>query len=104
MDYVEKHGLRKSNELPYMASDGECPNTGKVAGLTEGVHNGGASLGFRGWTKLPENKALPLMQALMDGPVGISAAASSWFSYESGVFDNCGKDAVVDHAVVLLGY
>jgi len=105
MDYVEKYGLRDSQELPYEGEDGECPNPGKVAGLAEGGrHNGGAALGFRGWTKLPENKALPLMQAVMDGPVGISVGADSWFNYDSGVFDGCSKDVVIDHAVLLLGY
>lgn len=110
MDYVEKHGLQDEAQLPYEGQDGQCPNADKVAGLADmqklggGGKGGGASFGFRGWTKLPENKALPLMQALMDGPVGISVGASSWSNYESGVFDGCDKDVVIDHAVLLIGY
>merc|ERR1719454_2694709 len=64
MDYVEKHGLREEGQLPYQGMDGACPNadakTGGASWLSgSGVQRqtgGGASFGFRGWTKLPENK------------------------------------------------
>merc|ERR1719203_2047131 len=50
------------------------------------------------------NKALPLMQALQDGPVAVSVGASDWWAYSSGIFDNCPRDTVINHAVVMTGY
>jgi len=47
---------------------------------------------------------LPLMTAVTDGPVAVSVAANDWGMYEKGIFDNCPKDAIVNHAVLLHGY
>jgi len=63
-----------------------------------------ASFGMTSWERLPENKYEPLLEALQDGPVGVSVSASTWFSYSSGIFDKCDRDAVIDHAVLLIGY
>ena len=58
-----------------------------------------------GWSTLPKNEYEPLMRALAEtGPAAVSVAADTWFSYEEGVFNGCGKDAVIDHAVVAIGY
>jgi len=58
-----------------------------------------------GFNTLPINQYWPLMQALYQaGPVVISVDASNWFMYDQGVFSGCAKDAVVNHAVVCLGY
>ena len=45
---------------------------------------------------------MALIEALMQGPVGITVAASGWSSYSSGVFNDC--DPTVNHAVLLMGY
>jgi len=58
----------------------------------------------RGLVQLPVNQALPLMQALQHGPVAVSVAGSDWFPYQSGIFDSCPHNVVVDHAVLALGY
>merc|ERR1740117_1713423 len=103
-------GLGEEHESPYMAQDLKCLHPVPAASFLEvGVRKsrrlrGGNSLGLQSWHKLPENKALPLMNAVMDGPVAISVAAADWALYEHGIFDGCGRDAVVDHAVVLFGY
>mmetsp|Transcript_29746 Transcript_29746/g.54120 ORF Transcript_29746/g.54120 Transcript_29746/m.54120 type:complete len:474 (+) Transcript_29746:53-1474(+) len=64
--------------------------------------------GMTGWTKLPENKLAPLMAALYyNGPVSVSISAGySWNQYGTGILGakNCPKDAIIDHAVVLIGY
>jgi len=61
--------------------------------------------GMKAWERLPENAYEPLLQALFErGPVAVSVGAGPWNSYVSGIFDNCSKDAVVDHAVTLIGY
>lgn len=131
MDWVIKNGLSDDIEVPYAAHDGECKahqaaegssllqlldrggvrsvspqqvaSGGGEGGLTT-ASSPGAQFGMMSWERLPENKYDDLLQALQDGPVGISVAASDWFDYSHGIFDRCVKDAVIDHAVVLIGY
>ena len=39
------------------------------------------------------------------GPIAISVDASTWHSYEEGVYDGCNaQQPDIDHAVVLVGY
>jgi len=38
------------------------------------------------------------------GPVAVSVAADSWFDYAHGIYNSCGKNAVIDHAVTCMGY
>jgi len=58
-----------------------------------------------GFVQLPTNRILPLMHAVASsGPVSVSVDASNFFHYSSGVFDACHRDAVVNHAMLLLGY
>ncbi|CAJ1366707.1 unnamed protein product [Effrenium voratum] len=65
----------------------------------------GRSFGMAGWQKLPQNGYAALLQAVYHhGPVGVSVAAGTWHLYSSGIFDYCGKDAVIDHAVTLVGF
>jgi len=79
---------------------------------TPGVHSGipttllrSRSLGMHAWERLPPNSALPIMQALVQrGPVTASVFASNWFTYEHGIYDGCERDAVINHAVALIGY
>merc|ERR1719282_1006915 len=106
-------GLSTDHEVPYEGLDLKCSspmhkavNQGKGSSfLSTFRRNGGFSqLGLQSWRKLPENKALPLMLAVGDGPVAVSVGASDWFPYESGIFNGCSPDAVIDHAVVLFGY
>eukprot|EP00933_Yihiella_yeosuensis_P033119 TRINITY_DN2681_c0_g1_i1.p1 TRINITY_DN2681_c0_g1~~TRINITY_DN2681_c0_g1_i1.p1 ORF type:complete len:524 (+),score=103.72 TRINITY_DN2681_c0_g1_i1:99-1670(+) len=62
-------------------------------------------MGLAGWERLPENRYMPLMRAVYEhGPVGVSVAAHEWHSYNMGIFDGCKKDAVIDHAVTLVGF
>lgn len=128
MDWTFKHGLAEDSAVPYIAMDGVCnndqsqgssllqildrPSMRKTSPREEDGYGSdasdasapGALFGMTSWERLPENKYDALLQALQDGPVGISVAASDWFDYSYGVFDRCEKDAIIDHAVVLLGY
>jgi cathepsin L len=78
--------------------------------IAEGFHgasetSAGLQHGLAGWTRLPENEYEPLIRAVAEtGPAAISVAAMSWDMYGEGIFDNCNKDAVIDHAVVLTGF
>lgn len=132
MNYAVFNGLAKEQAVPYRGRDGICKNdvsapaTGLLSGnfdsdsgdsgeslhslVSPGVHvspknSAGTRMGLIGWERLPENAYLPLLRALFErGPVGVSVAASGWSLYGHGVFDGCSKDAVVDHAVTLIGY
>jgi cathepsin L len=55
---------------------------------------------------LPSNQYAPLLQQVATGgPVAISVDASTWASYEGGVYDGCNKtNPDLDHAVQLVGY
>ncbi|CAE7934895.1 CTSS [Symbiodinium necroappetens] len=119
MAYVVQNGLASEAQVPYQGADHEC-QTGAVAALqlagsddlaASGVRKAKASsvglqsLGIHGWEKLPENKYLPLMRAVVQhGPVAVSVSADSWDLYLKGIFDYCSKDVIIDHAVTLTGY
>jgi len=127
MDWAMQNGLAKEAEVPYQEVTGQCqrsspspassdmiaaqvaPATG-AALRAPGVHsaqagNLGTSFGMTGWERLPENGYEALMRAVAErGPVAVSAAASSWYSYMGGVFDHCERNAVIDHAITLVGY
>jgi len=120
MDYVVKYGLLTEEQLQYTAKDGNCPAQGQPAASSLRTppsqvtsfpdvtiaRGGGASFGMIGWRKLPENKAEPLLLALYtQGPAVVSVAADdAWTMYNSGIMDSCQKEAVVNHAVVLVGF
>lgn len=108
MKYIQEAGIKDAADIPYQAADGKCEQKVSPSGFLQ-IHsrprtNGGAGVGLTGWRTLPENKALPLMQALQSGPVAISVGADSWSLYEKGIFDGCSKDTVINHAVTLFGY
>merc|ERR1719213_1331080 len=104
MDYVFKHGCQTEAEMPYTEKDMACPTS--LVDRDSPAVQGGSSIGMLGWTKLPENKLGPMKLALVSkGPVVVSISAGySWNQYVGGILDNCPKDAVIDHAVVLIGY
>jgi len=105
MDWVMQHGCAEEFEIPYAAKDATCAG-GQDGVVTAPVKEAKTtSFGMTGWEKLPENKYEPLMRAVVEkGPVAVSADASPWSSYESGIFDGCPLDAVVNHAIVMVGY
>jgi cathepsin L len=124
MEWVMERGLATTIETPYLAEDGVCKkdqtdsknlvsSTGhnddlfkqRIAVGFHAAHHAARRLGLKGWERLPENQHHPLLEALaLRGPVAVSIAASGMNSYSSGIYDACVKDAVVDHAAVLIGY
>merc|ERR1719277_2763426 len=106
------------SEVPYTGHDAACQGgsatkdmamvlSGGTSFLDDygGLETGGASFGMTGWETLPKNEYEPLARALAErGPVAVSVAADKWFDYESGIFNGCGKDSVIDHAVTAIGY
>jgi len=117
MAWVLEHGLATDDEVPYLGEDSRCSIGNAKASeskddfkvldqnaATSNAH-GGAAFGLSSWVKLNSNEEYPLAEAVVHyGPVAVSAAASGWFEYSSGIFDSCDQDAVVDHAIVLYGF
>jgi len=121
LDYALRHGLNDATETPYLGEDAICPKDVAMLGdksdtsvgemFRDGLHEatesslGMSAFGLRGWERLPQNEYEPLMRALVDhGPVAVSVAATEWAVYSAGIFDGCDADAVINHAVTLIGY
>jgi len=45
-----------------------------------------------------------VITALNTQPVSICVDASTWFSYSSGIFNDCNTAPQLDHAVLIVGY
>jgi len=106
LDWIVKNGLATEDEVPYQGVDGQCSAKKVLLGQDAApADQGGASFGLQTFKTLTPNADYPLAEALAKyGPVAISASAGAWFEYNSGVFDGCQKDAVVDHAITAYGY
>eukprot|EP00448_Togula_jolla_P023449 CAMPEP_0170575866 /NCGR_PEP_ID=MMETSP0224-20130122/4091_1 /TAXON_ID=285029 /ORGANISM="Togula jolla, Strain CCCM 725" /LENGTH=365 /DNA_ID=CAMNT_0010898677 /DNA_START=100 /DNA_END=1197 /DNA_ORIENTATION=- len=102
MDYIMAKGIREESAVPYTGFDGACPDEDSYSLF--GMSSDANVVTVQNYKTLASNQAKPLMEALVDGPVAISAAASDWMLYMNGIFDGCSMDAVVNHAVVLVGY
>lgn len=129
-EYLLQAGMATDKQFPYPYGGGQkaCPadmrfKTGSTAAVTSLDADGGelhtpaagteaamrgTQFGMTGWTKLPENKELPLVRALVqDGPVAIAiAAGSDWSFYSQGILtkEGCDQNHVINHAVTLYGY
>lgn len=120
MEWVLKNGCAEESQVPYEGKETECtahsssvaliqapmpPKTPPAPVAVVAAGHGGAAFGMTGWETLPKNVYEPLARALVErGPAVVSVAAGEWHYYSSGVFDGCGKDATVDHAVTAIGY
>lgn len=65
------------------------------------------AVSLMGHATLPFNDQFALEEALVTrGPVAISAYASKWKDYESGIFKGCdySENISVNHAIQLVGY
>lgn len=85
--YVKDHGLSTESQYPYTAKTGTCRiNSGdfKISSVTT----------VKGCTAV--------QTAIQSHPVGVSADATNWSRYASGIFNNCGKN--LNHDILLVGY
>jgi len=74
-------------------------------GLCRTFANHRTGLKSSGFTRLKENNLEQLLSTLSNiGPAVVSVDASSWSPYQAGVFDGCQRQAVVNHAVLMVGY
>jgi cathepsin L len=99
---IEMGGWAEEWSNPYVSymglTDGACK--GLVASSNPG------KAGITGYETLPANNASAVMAALAAvGPLAINVDASSWGSYEAGIFGGCSyTDMDINHVVVLVGY
>mmetsp|Transcript_7055 Transcript_7055/g.20018 ORF Transcript_7055/g.20018 Transcript_7055/m.20018 type:complete len:453 (+) Transcript_7055:79-1437(+) len=99
--FMRDYGIPLESEMPYHARTEQCAQ----APLSGPWRAASSRVRVDGWTALPSNKAEPLMQALTQaGPVVVAVDGNNWFNYDSGVFDDCDKDAILGHAVLAKGY
>jgi len=120
MEYVARAGLATEEEHKYEAQDKTCAKPmplskkSQSSGAQHGVslpevarhEGGGVAFGMTGWETLPKNQLAPLLLAVYEkGPVVVSVAATgSWSAYSKGIMNACEKGAVINHAVVLVGF
>jgi len=110
MDWVLHHGCAEESSVPYRGQDEECTvkadlEMAQMFSDGDAAPSGAAAFGMTGWETLPKNKYAPLVRSLAErGPVAVSVAADTWQMYGSGIFNNCEKDAIIDHAVTAIGY
>jgi len=115
-DYLKKlgssGGLTTLDQLPYTASthgkvpDDTCSNSASSFLQTKRLRNppGPPSVSIAGWTKLEDNHAEKVFDALVTaGPLAVAVVGSGIQGYSEGVIHNC-KSNEVDHAVVMMGY
>lgn len=94
-EYVVNHGIGRKQDYKGYQSGG--------SGKCSPASNPAVTIG--GFVRLPENQPGPLLEALAEhGPVAISADASKWLLYGGGVYGGCNKNAIINHAVLAMGY
>jgi hypothetical protein len=97
--FMRDHGIPLESELEYEAVTGACPVS------LDGLWPAKSRVRVSGWNQLPSNRAEPLQQALVsEGPTVVAVDANNWLDYNSGIFDDCDKDAILGHAVLAIGY
>jgi C1A family cysteine protease len=85
--YVKDHGLTTTSAYPYTAKTQTCQTQGgsfKISGVT--TVKGCASI----------------QTAIQSHPIGVSADATNWSRYSSGIFSNCAQS--INHDIQLVGY
>lgn len=96
LEWAAQHGVQTTAKEKYTASD-NCP---------QGSLRSPPALTIKGYMMLETNKGDQAIHALVTaGPLLVSIAGGSLFSYGGGVFSGCPKtNPVVDHSVMMVGY
>ena len=84
--YVKDHGITTETAYPYIAKNEAC----KTDGGSFKIKNVVTVKGCTG-----------VLNALQSRPVGVSADATNWNKYSSGIFNNCGTN--LNHDILLVG-
>lgn len=96
-DYTSQHGIYDADHY--------AGNINKDEACKAASKKSSPYIQIRGYVRLETNKLKPLMEALANvGPVSVSVDASSWNLYGGGIFNDCKRDSIVNHAVLAVGY
>ena len=87
MAYVKDHGITTTSAYPYVAKTQAC----KVDGGSFKIASVPSAKGCTG-----------VADAIQGRPIGVSADATNWSRYGSGIFSNCGRN--LNHDILLVGY
>lgn len=85
--YVKDHGISNSSAYPYTAKNGACHTQGgdfKISSVQ-------TAKGCTG-----------VQNAVQSRPIGVSADATNWSRYSTGIFNNCGTS--LNHDILLVGF
>lgn len=96
-DYLQGHGIPTEWVYPYLSHNGTEPK------CNEDYTPYATISGYSAMLSQSYNVIMSAVATV--GPLAISVDASSWSSYESGVYDGCNAtNPDIDHAVQLVGY
>jgi len=84
--YVKDHGIASTAEYPYTAKTQTCK-----------VQGGSFKISAVNTVKGCAN----IQNAIQARPIGVSADATNWSRYSSGIFNNCGRN--LNHDIQLVG-
>lgn len=85
--YVKDKGITSESAYPYTAKTQSCKTQGgsfKITGVTT------------------VKSCANIQSAIQSHPLGVSADATNWSRYSSGIFSNCGRN--LNHDILLVGY
>lgn len=89
MNWVKAKGITTEAQYPYVGVEGTCSQDSGAQKVS-------------GFTMVPTTEDA-VKSAVNTQPVSICVDASSWFSYSSGILNDCTFSSL-DHAVLLVGY
>eukprot|EP00930_Biecheleria_cincta_P102048 TRINITY_DN93715_c0_g1_i1.p1 TRINITY_DN93715_c0_g1~~TRINITY_DN93715_c0_g1_i1.p1 ORF type:complete len:415 (-),score=76.33 TRINITY_DN93715_c0_g1_i1:184-1428(-) len=96
-DYVKQHGVHDFTAYAGNINADEPCKQSQISGHPY--------LKITGYERLETNKLEPLLHTLSNvGPASVSVDASQWNFYGGGIFDSCSQEAIVNHAVLAVGY
>ena len=85
--YVKDSGITTTSSYPYVGRDQAC----KISGGSFKISSVPSAKGCTG-----------IADAIQSRPIGVSADATNWSRYSSGIFNNCGRN--LNHDILLVGY
>lgn len=96
-EYIQTYGLSTEDSYAHASQQGESCSSKKGSSAVYAM--------TQHFVQLPVNRVRRLLHAVATkGPIVVSVDASAWGTYGSGIFDSCGQDSTVNHAVLLVGY
>lgn len=96
-EYVSIHGIASADDYSEDLADTGEPNPCR--------HDVRKTMKVQKYVQLPANQARPLLRAVAnEGPVVSAVDSRGWFEYGYGIYDSCPRNAVVDHAILIVGY